>query len=125
VRENLSCMKGRAQELRKNSTDAENHLWYFLRDRRLNGYKFKRQYVVEPYIIDFICQKKKLIIELDGGQHVEAHNYDENRTVFLKMKGYKVLRFWNDEVFKETESILTEILNALTPPLSRENWTPK
>jgi very-short-patch-repair endonuclease len=65
--------------------------------------------------MDFICQKKKLVIELDGGQHAEATNHDQNRTVFFKMKGYKVLRFWNDEVL-ETESVLTEILNALTPP---------
>lgn len=103
----------RARELRKNFTKTEDFLWQFLRNRRLNGYKFRRQHVIDTYIIDFVCEHKKLVIELDGGQHIENEKYDIKRTVFLKNKGYKVLRFWNDVVFTETESVLEEILNTL------------
>jgi len=103
----------RARELRKKSSDAEHHLWYLLRSRQLNHYKFRRQYVIDPYIVDFICLRKKLIIELDGGQHVETQKYDEERTLFLTLKGYKVLRFWNDVVFKQTADMMAAILNTL------------
>ncbi len=109
-------MQTRARALRKNSTDVENHLWYFLRSRNFNGYKFRRQYVIEPYIVDFICIRKKLIIELDGGQHEQAMNYDERRTRFLKARGYTILRFWNNEVLTETEGVLEVILDALSMP---------
>ncbi len=107
-------MQSRSCILRKASTDAENHLWYFLRKRNFNGFKFRRQYVIDRYIVDFICIRRKLIIELDGGQHAEAIAYDELRTAFLKARGYTVLRFWNNEVFTETETVLNVILDALT-----------
>ena len=103
----------RARQLRKNQTDAENLLWHFLRNRFLNGYKFKRQQVMGKYIIDFVCEKKKIIIELDGGQHFDAQSYDETRTRYLEGLGYKVLRFWNDDVFKETDGVLEVILSSL------------
>jgi len=101
-------------ELRQNTTDAEKHLWYFLRAKRLSGYKFRRQHLIYPFIVDFICVKKKLIIELDGGQHAEQEQCDAKRSEFLKLKGYRVLRFWNEEVFKQTEAILNAILDALS-----------
>ena len=101
------------RELRQNTTDAEKHLWYFLRAKRLSGHKFRRQHLIYPFIADFVCVKKKLIIELDGGQHAEQEHYDAKRSEFLKLKGYRVLRFWNEEVFKQTEAVLSEILDAL------------
>ena len=106
----------RARQLRQNSTDAEKHVWYLLRGKRLNGYKFKRQVPVGQYIVDFICMQEKLIIELDGGQHTHAEIYDQNRTRFLNSKGYRVLRYWNHDVFKETETIVSAILEALENP---------
>ena len=106
-------MKERARCFRKNMTDAENRIWYFLRNRRLNGYKFVREVVIGPYIADFVCREKKLIIEIDGSQHAEAVQYDKCRTEFLEMNGYSVLRFWNNEVFKDIQSVLETILNLL------------
>jgi very-short-patch-repair endonuclease len=101
------------RELRKNSTDAEKHLWHFLRAKRLKGYKFRRQHLLYPFVVDFICLEKKLVVELDGGQHAEQRHYDENRTLYLQSKGYRVLRFWNNEIFQETEAVLSEILYNL------------
>lgn len=98
-------MKEKARELRKNQTDAEQVLWQILRAKQVKGLKFRRQHPIPPYIVDFVCTKKKLIIELDGGQHAEAINYDEKRTQFLESKGYTVIRFWNNEV-------LTNIVGA-------------
>ncbi len=108
-------LNDRARELRRNSTDAENRMWYFLRNRRLHGFKFSRQYVVEPYIVDFICREKNLIIELDGGHHTENVLYDEERTHFLELNGYKVLRFWNHEVLNNINAVLDLILQSLRP----------
>ncbi len=104
--------------LRQNMTDAEIHLWYFLRARRLNGYKFRRQHLIHPYVIDFICLEKKLIIECDGSQHAEANNYDKQRSDFLKSKGYKIIRFWNDAILQETYLVLDLIVEALEEPPS-------
>ncbi|WP_449245250.1 endonuclease domain-containing protein [Desulfobacca acetoxidans] len=103
-----------ARHLRKNSTDAERLLWFNLRNRRLGAYKFRRQYNVGPFIVDFVCLEKKLIIELDGGQHAEMIEEDMKRTEFLLGRGYTVLRFWDNEVLKETESVLQVILSRLT-----------
>ena len=106
-------LRQRARQLRKNSTEAENHLWKFIRCRSLGGYRFKRQVPVGNYIADFLCSWKKLIVKLDGGQHDEHHGYDEVRTKFLNAMGYRVLRFWNHDVLTETEEILEIILNEL------------
>jgi len=107
----------RARILRKNSTDAENRMWYFLRNRRLNGYKFNRQYVIEPYIVDFICRQQKLIIELDGNHHNDEStiNYDQKRTLYLIDKGYQILRFWNNDVLNNINNVLEKILQSLAP----------
>lgn len=101
------------RSLRKNSTDAEIRIWYYLKNRQFYGLKLRRQVPIEPYIVDFICFKKKLIIELDGGQHVEQVDYDFKRTQFLEKKGYKVLRFWNHDVLENTDGVLTIIANEL------------
>ena len=103
-------MKNRARDLRKESTPAEQHLWYWLRDRRLNGYKFRRQYIAGIYIIDFVCLEKKVVVELDGSQHAENISYDENRTSYLKERGFYVLRYWNNEVLDRMECVLEDIL---------------
>jgi very-short-patch-repair endonuclease len=108
-------LNDRARELRKNFTEAENRMWYFLRNRQLNGYKFNRQYVVEPYIVDFICRAKNIIIEIDGGHHAENLTYDQERTLFLEAKEYKVLRFWNNEVLNNITGVLEMILKSLGP----------
>ena len=105
----------RARTLRKNSTEAEKRIWSYLRNRRLNGFKFIRQFIVEPYIVDFICREKMLILEIDGGQHNERIEYDKERTCFLEAKGYRVLRFWNNEVLINHENVLALILEALRP----------
>jgi len=107
-----STLRQRARDLRKNSTDAERYLWYHLRANRL-GFKFKRQVPIGVYIVDFVCLEKRLIIELDGGQHMDNQTYDTKRTDWLIAHGFKVLRFWNNEVFQQTSSILEVIMTAL------------
>ena len=113
-----TLMKERVRSSRKNMTDAENRIWYFLRGRHLNGYKFIREHKVGMYIADFVCRQKKIIIEVDGGQHADAIEYDERRTKFLEDNGYKVFRVWNNEVFANIEGVLEAILNLLeaVPP---------
>src|SRR5690242_20575056 len=106
-------LKKRAQKLRINSTDAEHRLWSLLRSRRLQKYKFRRQHVIEPYIVDFICLSKKLIIELDGGQHADNQDYDKLRSEYLESKGFRVLRFWNNLVFREKEKVIESIIREL------------
>jgi len=101
------------RSLRKNTTEAEQHLWHYLRAKRLKGYKIRRQHLIYPYVVDFVCLNKKLIIECDGGQHLEQEAYDEKRSKFLKAKGYRVIRFWNDRVLKETPLVLDMIFEAL------------
>jgi len=95
-------------------TDAERVLWYHLRDRRLGSFKFRRQHPVGPFIVDFVCPEKELIVEIDGGQHALNVEDDSQRSHFLQAKGYLVLRFWNNEVLQETEAVLAKILGTLT-----------
>ena len=102
-----------AQILRENRTDAEGLLWHYLRDKQLDGYKFRRQQPIGPYIVDFACMPQKLLIELDGGQHAEQHTYDQKRDAFLREKGYNILRFWNNEVFENCFGVLENIYAAL------------
>lgn len=106
-------MQNRARNLRKNKTDAENRMWYYLRNSRLNGYKFVREKVIGNYIADFVCREKKLIIEVDGGQHMTAAAYDEQRTKDLEAIGYQVVRFWNNEVYENIQGVMENILNLL------------
>jgi very-short-patch-repair endonuclease len=103
---------GRARKLRRNETDAECQLWTDLRNRRLNGHKFARQIPLGPYIADFVCRDKSLIIELDGSQHADSQ-HDLIRTQWLNTNGYSVLRFWNTAVLQERRSVLETIVAAL------------
>ncbi len=101
-------------------TDAERKFWWQVRDRRLAGYKFKRQWPIGKYIVDFVCLECGLIVELDGGQHSERVVYDAARAAFLAAAGYRVMRFWNDEVLKNMEAVIEGVLIALkekAPPL--------
>jgi very-short-patch-repair endonuclease len=102
-----------ARVLRKNMTDAERKLWQSLRNRQVGGYKFRRQKPIGPYIVDFVCLEKKIIIEVDGGQHSSNIDSDTLREDYLKKKGYKILRVWNHDVLRNTESVLGWILKDL------------
>ena len=104
-----------AKALRTHQTDAENRLWYQLRAHRFMGLKFKRQKPVGRYIVDFMCAKQKLIIEIDGGQHTEELEYDQQRDAWLRSQGYTVLRFWNNDVMQHLEGVLEQIRNTLSP----------
>jgi len=109
------------RELRKNQTDVETRLWHRLRNKQMGGFRFRRQHLLGPYIIDFYCHEARLAIELDGGQHGEAEKglYDRERTRFLEVRGIRVLRFWNNEVFHGLEGVLETIRLSLTPTLSQ------
>ena len=109
-----------ARRLRKSATDAEVRVWSRLRNRNLEGFKFKRQEPIGHYIVDFVCHETKLIIELDGGQHTEPNAYDDRRTGFLIQNGYTVIRFWNNDVLQNTESILESVRLALSPSWERD-----
>ncbi|WP_188448877.1 endonuclease domain-containing protein [Sphingomonas psychrolutea] len=102
----------RAQQLRRDMTEIERVLWQQMRGRRLNGLKFSRQMPVGPYICDFLCRTIGLVVEIDGGQHGEAAAYDEARTRFIENEGYRVLRFWNNEVLENMEGVLTRIVET-------------
>jgi very-short-patch-repair endonuclease len=99
--------------LRKNPTVAEKCLWQHLRRRQMFEHKFRRQHPVGPYIVDFICLEKKLVVEVDGGQHLDQEAYDERRSRFLQEKGYRVLRFWNNQVLQQIQTVLRAIEFAL------------
>ena len=103
----------RAKELHRNLTPAEARLWSHLRAHRLADVHFRNQHAIGPYIVDFCAPRRKLIIELDGSQHLEQAEYDAARTEFLQSKGYRVLRFWNDAVMKDIEAVLGVIWDAL------------
>jgi very-short-patch-repair endonuclease len=108
-----SVLRQRARNLRKNCTYAEKHLWFNLRANRL-GFKFKRQVPLGTYIVDFVCFEKRLIVELDGGQHMDNQTYDMARTTWLNSHGFKVLRFWNNDVLQQTSSVIEVIMGALS-----------
>ena len=98
-----------ARQLRTNQTDAENLLWSHLRAHRLSGLKFRRQQPIGLYVVDFFCPEKRLIVELDGGQHQDRAGYDADRDIWLKSSGYTVLRYWNNEVMENLEGVLEDI----------------
>ena len=103
-----------SRHLRTNNTDAERRLWYRLRDRRLKGYKFRRQHPIGKYIVDFCCIERSLVLELDGGQHAtHLINADRERTAYFWKMGFQVLRFWDNDVLRNEEGILLEIVNTL------------
>ena len=106
-------LRRKARDLRNAGTNAERRLWQHLRLKQLGGCKFRRQAPVVGYIADFVCPEMKLIVELDGGQHVERADYDARRTRVLEAEGYRVLRYWNDDVLLRTTGVLEDILRAL------------
>jgi very-short-patch-repair endonuclease len=110
-------LKQRRRELRRNQTEAEKALWAHLRNRQFYKMKFFRQYSIGPYILDFYCPIMKLAIELDGGQHNQCENqeYDAGPSEYLKGQGIEVIRFWNNEVLLDMESVLSELELKVTP----------
>ena len=104
-----------ARELRRNQTDAEKALWARLSNKQLEGVKFRRQQPLVTYIVDFVSFEKKLVIEIDGGQHNEdeMRERDAERTTCLKERGYRVLRFWNNDILMNMEGVLEKIRGAL------------
>lgn len=106
-------LQDNARRLRREMTEVEARLWYQLRDRRLDGFKFRRQKPIGPYIVDFVCLDRRLIIELDGGQHALQVEADARREAFLLAAGFRVLRFWNHEVRANEAAVLERIHQAL------------
>ena len=108
-----------ARKLRRNMTDAERILWKYLRAKRFKSCKFRRQHPIGPYIADFVCIERKLVIEVDGGQHAIYVEEDQARDAWLKEKGFRVLRFWNNDVLANIEGVLETLLNIVceeSPP---------
>jgi very-short-patch-repair endonuclease len=114
----LSAGTNRARQLRSNPTDAERILWRHLRLRQVGGHKFRRQRPIGPYFVDFVCLEKRVVIEVDGGQHSEQRSYDDRRDAWLKKEGFRVLRFWDHEVRGEFENVKQVIWEALSAPSS-------
>ena len=110
-----------ARTLRKQQTEAEKRLWWFLRNRQISNCKFRRQQAVGPFIVDFLCLEKRLIVELDGGQHAERKEYHEKRSKYLEQYGFNVLRFWDNEVWANMGSV-AELRESLRRLLLR--WFP-
>lgn len=106
-----------AKTLRRSQTDAEKFLWNKLRNRQLEGIKFRRQEPIGKYFVDFVSIEKKVVVELDGGQHNEenVHDIDKKRDEWLVLQGFRVLRFWNNDVFNNIDGILFQIINSISP----------
>ncbi len=105
-------IKHQAIKLRKESTPAERKLWSLIRNDQL-GVNFRRRHAIGKYIPDFVCVQKKFIIELDGSQHLEQEEYDNERTKYLKSLGYKVIRFWNNDVVNNIDGVIFAIIYAM------------
>lgn len=105
-----------ARQLRQHQTDTEQKIWQVLRNRQFLNLKFRRQHRIGPYIVDFCCLEKKLVIEIDGGQHAEQKNKDILRTSYLNQAGFSVVRFWDHEVLKNVNAVKEEILRNVNLP---------
>jgi very-short-patch-repair endonuclease len=110
--------------MRRGQTDAERKLWYAVRAGRLDGWKFRRQVPIGRYIVDFVCPARRLIVELDGGQHADQQDYDAARTAFLEGQGYRVMRFQNGEVLRNLVEVTGQIWCTLTGNLPLPNPSP-
>ena len=115
VRGYSSTTLKRANSLRRDLTDGEKKLWRLLRSRQLDGAKFRRQQPIGPFIVDFVCHERRLIVEADGGQHSESAS-DARRTAFLESKGYRVLRFWNNDILTNLDGVAEIIAATLSTP---------
>jgi very-short-patch-repair endonuclease len=104
-----------AGELRKELMPAERKLWANLRGNQLNGIYFRRQHAIGKYVVDFCAPREKLIIELDGSQHLDQEEYDQERTKYLEEQGYKVIRFWNNQVLNDMDGVIRAIIFAMDP----------
>ena len=113
-----------ARALRRNATDAEQAMWRLLRDRRLEGVKFRRQVPIGPFVADFASVARRLVVELDGGQHAESAS-DKGRDTYLASEGWRVLRFWNNDVIRNRHGVLENIAQAaaLTRPVPADRAT--
>ena len=109
----MNPTRSKARQLRRNPTDVERLLWQRLRFWQVDDYKFRRQQPLGNYIVDFVCLQKRLIVELDGGQHAEQTNYDAERDAWLCHQGFTVLRFWNNDVLKNIEGVMELIVKSL------------
>jgi very-short-patch-repair endonuclease len=123
----------RSRQLRNNATEAERKLWHELSARKLAGVRFNRQFPIGQFICDFVSREVRLVIEIDGSQHALAAEYDARRTRFLQAQGYRVIRFWNNEVLENIEGVLAVIRQVLdnmpspSPSRKREGslWSPR
>ena len=108
-----------ARRLRRRQTDAERNLWARLKSKQIEGAKFRRQHPIGPYVVDFVCLEKKLVVEIDGGHHNEdeVSLKDNDRASWLVGEGYRVLRFWNNDVLNQMESVLEKTREAVSPSL--------
>jgi very-short-patch-repair endonuclease len=107
-----SKQRNSARSMRRIATDAERKIWLLLRDRRLDGIKFRRQVPFGPYILDFVCFERSLVVEIDGGQHAGSKS-DQARDRHLKAKGFRVVRYWNTDVLQNPDGILTDLITQL------------
>ena len=105
-----------ARTMRRVSTDVERKFWWVVRDRRFGGYKFKRQFLIGRYIVDFVCLEARLVVELDGSQHTQQTTYDAIRDTYLKARGFQVLRFWNIEFLTNNDGVLEALRCQLESP---------
>ncbi len=110
-------LRGSAKRLRRDMTDAERKLWHALRAHQFENLGFRRQMPMGPYIVDFVSHRMRVIVEVDGGQHTfpSQRRHDETRDVWLKRRGYHVVRFWNNDILTNIEGVLTAIVEALPP----------
>ncbi len=112
-------LQHRARQLRRNMTDAERTLWRRIRNRQLLNAKFRRQFILGSYIVDFVCLEQRLVIEIDGSQHLQNKSYDDQRSAHLIHQRFAVIRFWNHEVLGDIEAVLEVILNNLSQSAQR------
>ncbi|HEY3304404.1 MAG TPA: endonuclease domain-containing protein [Candidatus Binatia bacterium] len=113
VEPSSTTLRERARRLRRDQTEAERRLWTRLRARQLCGVKFRRQYPIGSFIVDFCCFEHRLVIELDGGQHARQTAADQRRSAVLVSFGYRVLRFWDNEVMEDIDAVLQQIMQAV------------